>query len=293
MRCAQLTGHFGIRHHFRSGPFDLFQNFRADMAGGDFTQRHDRHLVVFPVDRRLRAIGQLAGALGGDHDQLEQVGDVLQTVFDSDAGHENLSEGGRKAVGGSGPGKKYNVRAAPSVRRGLCESWEASHKSATIAPPAGPATPLVHRRQAQNFAEIYLKMKFRPTLLALGVGAIAAVASLTANAEGDGQKGKTLAYTCHGCHGVPNYKNAYPSYSVPRLGGQHAKYLAVALGEYASGDRPHQTMHAQATTMSEQDRADIAAYLHSEGVQSAGEVVGTPPPATTTCVACHGADGAK
>lgn len=136
-------------------------------------------------------------------------------------------------------------------------------------------------------------MKFRPTLLALGLGAIAAAASLTANADGDAGKGKTLAYTCHGCHGIPNYKNAYPSYSVPRLGGQHAKYLAVALGEYASGDRPHATMHGQAVTMSEQDRADVAAYLQSEVVQPGTEVVGTPPPATTTCVACHGADGAK
>lgn len=140
-------------------------------------------------------------------------------------------------------------------------------------------------------------MKFRPTLWAFGLGVIAAAASVTANADGDAQgdaqRGKTLAYTCHGCHGIPNYKNAYPSYSVPRLGGQHAKYLAVALGEYASGDRPHQTMHAQATTMSEQDRADIAAYLQSDVVQPGTEVVGTPPPATTTCVACHGADGAK
>lgn len=136
-------------------------------------------------------------------------------------------------------------------------------------------------------------MKFRPTLLALGLGVTAAAASLAANADGNTRKGQTLAYTCHGCHGIPNYKNAYPSYSVPRLGGQNAKYLEVALGEYASGDRPHQTMHSQAVTMSEQDRADIAAYLQSEVVQPGTEVVGTPPPATTTCVACHGADGAK
>ena len=135
-------------------------------------------------------------------------------------------------------------------------------------------------------------MKCRPTLLALGLGVIATAASLTASADGNAEKGKTLAYTCHGCHGVPNYKNAYPSYSVPRLGGQNAKYLAVALSEYATGDRPHATMHSQATTLSDQDRADIAAFLRAEGVQP-GEVVGTPPPATQTCVACHGADGAK
>jgi cytochrome c553 len=139
-------------------------------------------------------------------------------------------------------------------------------------------------------------MKFRPTLSALGLGLIAIVAgqsvALSARAEGSAERGKTLAYTCHGCHGIPNYKNAYPSYSVPKLGGQHAKYLASALGEYASGDRAHPTMHSHATTLSEQERADIAAYLQSEPVKAA-EVVGTPPPAIQTCVACHGADGAK
>src|SRR5690606_40103550 len=51
-------------------------------------------------------------------------------------------------------------------------------------------------------------------------------------------------------------------------------------------------MHAQASSLSEQDRADIAAYLQGEPIKPSGQVVGTPPPATQTCVACHGADGA-
>jgi len=137
-------------------------------------------------------------------------------------------------------------------------------------------------------------MKFRPTLSACGVGLIAIVASLSVSAagtEGSAERGKTLAYTCHGCHGIPNYKNAYPNYSVPKLGGQHAKYLASALAEYTSGDRAHPTMHSQATSLSEQDRADIAAYF-SQPMQP-GEVVGTPPAAIQTCAACHGPDGAK
>jgi cytochrome c553 len=136
-------------------------------------------------------------------------------------------------------------------------------------------------------------MKFRPTLAAIGVGLVASVVALSASAEGDAERGKVLAYTCHGCHGVPAYKNAYPNYTVPRLGGQSAQYLAIALKAYASGERSHPTMHSQATTLSDQDRADIAAYLQGELVQSGKEVVGTPPPATQTCVACHGADGAK
>ncbi|HEU4603642.1 MAG TPA: c-type cytochrome [Steroidobacteraceae bacterium] len=137
-------------------------------------------------------------------------------------------------------------------------------------------------------------MKFRPALAVFGLYVLAhgAIAN-AADAVGDAKKGAVLFYTCHGCHGVPDYKNAYPNYSVPNLGGQHAKYIVAALTEYASGDRPHQTMHAQAVTLSDQDRLDIAAYLQSTPVPPRNEVVGTPPPATQTCVACHGADGAK
>lgn len=134
-------------------------------------------------------------------------------------------------------------------------------------------------------------MKFRATLAAFGL-VIAVGAAMSASAEGNVERGKVLAYTCHGCHGVPDYKNAYPNYSVPKLGGQNAQYVISALNAYAGGDRAHQTMHSQAATLSEQDRADIAAYLQSEVVKPGKQVVGTPPPQTQACVACHGPDGA-
>ena len=78
---------------------------------------------------------------------------------------------------------------------------------------------------------------------------------------GDAAKGKELTYTCRGCHGVTGYKNAYPSYHVPRIGGQSKEYLANALTEYREGKRKHPTMQAQAQSFSAQDIADIAAYL--------------------------------
>jgi len=79
--------------------------------------------------------------------------------------------------------------------------------------------------------------------------------------KGDPAKGHTLTYTCQGCHGITGYKNAYPSYHVPRIGGQSAQYLASALTEYRQGKRKHPTMQAQAQSFSPQDIADIAAYL--------------------------------
>ncbi|TCT25802.1 cytochrome c553 [Thermomonas haemolytica] len=84
-----------------------------------------------------------------------------------------------------------------------------------------------------------------------------------AAAKGDAARGKGLTYTCRGCHGLTGYKNAYPSYHVPMIGGQSETYLLNALNEYRTGKRKHPTMQAQAQSFSEQDLADIAAYLSS------------------------------
>lgn len=119
---------------------------------------------------------------------------------------------------------------------------------------------------------------------------LTATAVQAETAPGDTTRGKSLAYTCHGCHGIPNYKNAAPTYSVPKLGGQHAAYMIAALKEYASGDRSHPTMHAHAVSNSEQDRADIAAYFEGQNKPNS-QVIGTPPAAVQVCTACHGTNG--
>jgi len=108
---------------------------------------------------------------------------------------------------------------------------------------------------------------------------------------GDAARGAKLAYTCHGCHGSPGYNNVYPTYRVPKLGGQHAAYMVLALQAYASGERAHSTMHSHAVTMSAQDMQDIAASLAGQELQPTGRAIGTAPKASQTCVACHGIDG--
>lgn len=89
----------------------------------------------------------------------------------------------------------------------------------------------------------------------------AAPAAAAPSAVGDAETGRTLAYTCQGCHGITGYKNAYPSYRVPKIGGQSAQYLAQALTEYREGKRKHPTMQAQSMSFSTQEIADLAAYL--------------------------------
>jgi cytochrome c553 len=111
--------------------------------------------------------------------------------------------------------------------------------------------------------------------------------------KGDPVHGKAISYTCLGCHGVDGYRNAYPNYSVPKLGGQHPEYLIAALQEYKGAQRSHATMHSQASELSDQDMADIAAYFAGSVLQPGPAPASAPPApaAAAVCTACHGPTG--
>ena len=108
------------------------------------------------------------------------------------------------------------------------------------------------------------------------IGAIAAAMMLgvtaTALADGDAAAGKQTTVMCQGCHGIPDYKTAFPSvYRVPKLGGQHPGYIAKALQAYKSGERNHPTMRAIAAGLSDKDMADLGAYYATENTKTAGK----------------------
>ena len=63
------------------------EDFDADLARRDFTQSDDRRLVAAGLDVRCAAQGQLTGAVGGGQCQLEAVGNELDAVVNSYAGH--------------------------------------------------------------------------------------------------------------------------------------------------------------------------------------------------------------
>src|SRR5690554_7847450 len=100
-------------------------------------------------------------------------------------------------------------------------------------------------------------------LAALPLSAASQEATAAAPAQASIEEGRTLAYTCIGCHGIPEYRNAYPAYRVPKTGGQSREYLTNALTEYKRGTRRHPTMEAQARSFSDQDIADLATFLSS------------------------------
>jgi len=108
----------------------------------------------------------------------------------------------------------------------------------------------------------------RLTTTALAVSVLSVgilMGTATQALAGDAAAGEKKAYTCMGCHGVLHYVNTYPTYHVPKLGGQHKKYLMDALKAYRAKTRSHETMQANAALLSDEDIEDIAEYFSSQG----------------------------
>jgi cytochrome c553 len=139
------------------------------------------------------------------------------------------------------------------------------------------------------------KMK-KNTVWSLAVaGVCLAFGVQAAFAAADADAGKKKFYACGGCHAIEGYGNAFPTYPVPRVGGQHAEAVIGALKSYLNGERKHGTMEGNAKSMSEQDMQDIAAYLSKLKDESAvGAVTGNAAAGkgkAAACGACHGEDG--
>ncbi|HRN07870.1 MAG TPA: c-type cytochrome, partial [Ottowia sp.] len=105
-----------------------------------------------------------------------------------------------------------------------------------------------------------MKTTLSPMFAAIVV-ALGAAMPAQAQVTGDAKAGEGKIAMCIGCHGIIGYKSSFPEvYHVPKISGQNAKYIAAALEAYKKGDRKHPSMRGIATTMSEQDIADVAAY---------------------------------
>jgi cytochrome c553 len=99
-----------------------------------------------------------------------------------------------------------------------------------------------------------------------------AAAAQAPGAMGDPVKGREKTQMCEGCHGIEGWRTAFPEvYRVPRLGGQHEAYLVSALKQYKSGDRSHPSMRAIASSLSDADMANLAAYYAKGGIRTASK----------------------
>jgi len=135
------------------------------------------------------------------------------------------------------------------------------------------------------------------SLLTLWVVSVTTV-SHAAEVKGSAVSGETKVSLCIGCHGIEGYQASFPEvHRVPKISGQNAKYLAASLLAYKNGDRKHPTMAGVATTLSEQDIADMAAFYGSHRVLGVVGSSAEPPQASAkvlelvekgACTSCHG-----
>ena len=99
----------------------------------------------------------------------------------------------------------------------------------------------------------------------IAAGLLAALAAQPRGCCGRPGGRRHQGYTCTGCHGIPGYMNVYPTFHVPKVAGQNAAYIEAALKAYRTGERRHATMNLHAQSLSDQDIADIAAWMESAG----------------------------
>ncbi len=137
-------------------------------------------------------------------------------------------------------------------------------------------------------------------LIALATFAAAASLATTARAQ-DAKAGEKKAAMCIGCHGIPGYQASFPEiHKVPMISGQGAKYIQAALAAYKKGERKHATMRGIASSLSDQDMADLAAFYESNaGPGAAAGAPGEAPGAVAellkkgNCASCHGDNYSK
>ncbi len=115
---------------------------------------------------------------------------------------------------------------------------------------------------------------------------------------GDPVAGNDKSLLCQGCHGAEgvSFEGLAPS-----LAGQYAIYIAKQLRNFQSGLRTHQIMSAIATTVSDDDLADITAYFasrtkmkgdgHDNELGKKLFLHGDMTRMMVACVNCHGVNG--
>ena len=104
---------------------------------------------------------------------------------------------------------------------------------------------------------------------AAGAALVAAIGAIGTAHAASVENGKALveSHNCAACHGA-KFNNPV-SGEYPKLAGQHADYIVMALRQYQTGTsnprfgRSNAIMQAQVQGLSLSDMKDIAAYLES------------------------------
>lgn len=135
-------------------------------------------------------------------------------------------------------------------------------------------------------------MKRKAIVLAFSVSVLSGFQ--TAAKAADADAGRDAFETCRGCHSAVSYSNVYPTYYVPKIGGQVPAYTVAALKAYKESARSHRTMMANSFDLSEEKMEDIAAHIErSNGSKQTRSNLGDVAEGkklAATCLSCHNDD---
>jgi cytochrome c553 len=170
-----------------------------------------------------------------------------------------------------------------------------------------------HKPESTSNTPITKSLAQRGLSYLLGLGAIVVVAlpllgSSSAQMDskmpkGDAVKGGALfGSSCQGCHGQ-NGNSTNPNF--PRLAGQLPAYLGTQLTILKLGVRPSPIMNSKAAKLSDDDIANVVAFLSSQkatktfsssDAKLAAEgkklfLEGRPKDGVMACAICHGSSG--
>jgi cytochrome c553 len=150
-----------------------------------------------------------------------------------------------------------------------------------------------------------IKARF-PLLGALALGCTLTLANTPAPAEAvkpDAAKGQAIStQVCGACHTADGNRGSPAN---PILAGQHAEYIVKQLHEFKSGKRSNLVMNGMASTLSDADMVNVAAFYSSKSAKPGsakdkalvqlGEKIyrgGIADKAVPACAGCHSPNGA-
>jgi cytochrome c553 len=146
-------------------------------------------------------------------------------------------------------------------------------------------------------------IRLLPAVLALALSSLVHAAEPAPAAKPDLAKGQaTSTNVCGACHTADGSRGVSAN---PILAGQHAQYLVKQLAEFKAGKRSNPIMNGMASTLSDADMVNVAAFYASKSAKpgvakdkdlvALGEKIyrgGIADRSIPACAGCHSPNGA-
>ena len=100
--------------------------------------------------------------------------------------------------------------------------------------------------------------------------------------------GRKVAGICRTCHGLDGFARIPIA---PHIGGEPAAYIETQLRAFRDGSREHEMMTVVASSLSDQQIADAAAWYNHFDVTATLPAGKNPHDAPELCSTCHGSNG--